>query len=81
MTITEDKKSRIKTKYTFIEGGFSLVDVVVSVAIMVALSVGGFVAYTGLVNSAKEAAEESKKTVLVEEEKLQNQDEDQIYRR
>lgn len=81
MKTIEDKKSRIKTKYTLTESGFSLVDVVVSVAIMVALSVGGFVAYTGLVNSAKEAAEESKKTVLVEEEKLQNQDEDQIYRR
>lgn len=77
----EDKKSRIKAKYTFTESGFSLIDVVVSVAIMVALSVGGFVVYTGLVNSAQEAAEESKKTVLVEEEKLQNQDEDQIYRR
>lgn len=81
MKTIEDKKTRIKAKYTFIESGFSLVDVVVSVAIMVALSVGGFVVYTGLVNSAQEAAEESKKTVLVEEEKLQNQDEDQIYRR
>lgn len=38
------------------EGGFSLIDVVVTVAIIVALSVGGFIAYTGLVTSAKEAA-------------------------
>lgn len=38
------------------EGGFSLIDVVVTVAIIVALSVGGFIAYTGLVNQAKVAA-------------------------
>lgn len=38
------------------EGGFSLIDVVVTVAIIVALSIGGFVAYTGLVTNAKNAA-------------------------
>ena len=38
------------------EGGFSLIDVVVTVAIIVALSVGGFIAYTGLIASAKDAA-------------------------
>lgn len=38
------------------EGGFSLIDVVVTVAIIVALSVGGFVAYTGLIDNAKKAA-------------------------
>ncbi len=38
------------------EGGFSLIDVVVTVAIIVALSVGGFVAYNGLIDSAKKAA-------------------------
>ncbi len=38
------------------ERGFSLIDVVVTVAIIVALSVGGFVAYNGLVNSAKQGA-------------------------
>ena len=38
------------------EGGFSLIDVVVTVAIIVALSVGGFVAYTGIVDNAKQAA-------------------------
>lgn len=38
------------------EGGFSLIDVVVTVAIIVALSVGGFVAYTGIVDNAKKAA-------------------------
>jgi len=37
------------------EGGFSLIDVVVTVAIIVALSVGGFVAYSGIVDSAKSA--------------------------
>ena len=38
------------------EGGFSLIDVVVTVAIIVALSVGGFVAYSGIVDNAKAAA-------------------------
>ena len=38
------------------ENGFSLIDVVVTVAIIVALSVGGFVAYTGIVGNAKQAA-------------------------
>lgn len=38
------------------EQGFSLIDVVVTVAIIVALSVGGFVAYNGLINSAKQGA-------------------------
>lgn len=38
------------------ESGFSLIDVVVTVAIIVALSVGGFIAYTGLVDQAKQGA-------------------------
>ena len=38
------------------EGGFSLIDVVVTVAIIVALSVGGFVTYAGIVDNAKKAA-------------------------
>jgi type II secretory pathway pseudopilin PulG len=38
------------------EGGFSLIDVVVTVAIIVALSVGGFVAYSSLVSNAKQGA-------------------------
>lgn len=38
------------------EGGFSLIDVVVTVAIIVALSVGGFVTYAGIVDNAKSAA-------------------------
>lgn len=38
------------------EGGFSLIDVVVTVAIIVALSVGGFVTYSGIVDNAKSAA-------------------------
>lgn len=38
------------------EGGFSLIDVVVTVAIIVALSVGGFVSYSGIVENAKAAA-------------------------
>lgn len=37
------------------ESGFSLIDVVVTVAIIVALSVGGFVAYSGIVTQAKAA--------------------------
>jgi len=41
------------------EGGFSLIDVVVTVAIIVALSVGGFIAYSGLVQNAKTAATEA----------------------
>lgn len=38
------------------ENGFSLIDVVVTVAIIVALSVGGFVSYSGIVDHAKQAA-------------------------
>jgi len=38
------------------ESGFSLIDVVVTVAIIVALSVGGFVAYSGIIDTAKTAA-------------------------
>lgn len=38
------------------ENGFSLIDVVVTVAILVALSVGGFFAYNGLVANAKQGA-------------------------
>lgn len=38
------------------EKGFSLIDVVVTVAIIVALSVGGFVSYSGIVDHAKQAA-------------------------
>ena len=38
------------------EGGFSLIDVVITVAIIVALSVGGFVTYNGIVDNAKNAA-------------------------
>lgn len=38
------------------EGGFSLIDVVITVAIIVALSVGGFVTYNGIVDNAKQAA-------------------------
>lgn len=46
-----------KTSFKSIkEDGFSLIDVVVTVAIIVALSVGGFIAYTGIVDNAKNAA-------------------------
>ena len=38
------------------ESGFSLIDVVVTVAIIVAISVGGFIAYNGIVNHAKQGA-------------------------
>lgn len=38
------------------EGAFSLIDVVVTVAIVVALSVGGFIAYSGIVENAKSSA-------------------------
>jgi type II secretory pathway pseudopilin PulG len=38
------------------EAGFSLIDVVVTVAIIVALSVGSFVGYSGLVSQAKQGA-------------------------
>lgn len=38
------------------ENGFSLIDVVVTVAIIVALSVGGFLAYSGIVGNAKQGA-------------------------
>ena len=37
------------------ESGFSLIDVVVTVAIIVALSIGGFVTYTGIVDHANQA--------------------------
>lgn len=50
---TDSLKARAAAKN---EGGFSLIDVVVTVAIIVALSVGGFVAYNGLIESAKSAA-------------------------
>lgn len=36
--------------------GFSLIDVVVTVAIIVALSIGGFVGYGAIVNNAKQGA-------------------------
>jgi Tfp pilus assembly protein PilE len=38
------------------EAGFSLIDVVVTVAIIIALSVGGFLGYQGLVSQAKQGA-------------------------
>lgn len=38
------------------QGGFSLIDVVVTVAIIVALTVGGFIAYGAIVNQAKQGA-------------------------
>lgn len=38
------------------ERGFSLIDVVITVAIIVALSVGGFVTYNGIVDNAKQGA-------------------------
>jgi type II secretory pathway pseudopilin PulG len=38
------------------ETGFSLIDVVVTVAIIIALSVGGFFAYNGLLDQAKQGA-------------------------
>lgn len=44
--------ARLRSK----EDGFSLIDVVVTVAIIVALSVGGFVSYNGIVNHAKQGA-------------------------
>lgn len=40
------------------ESGFSLIDVVVTVAIIVAISVGGFIAYNGIVLNAKQGAVE-----------------------
>lgn len=81
MKNTENKNPifNLNSKYT--DGGFSLVEAVVSVVIMVGLFVGGFVVYSGLVSSAREAAENDKKTILIEEEKIPNQDEDQPYRR
>lgn len=36
--------------------GFSLIDVVITVAIVVALSVGGFIAYNGVVDNARQAS-------------------------
>lgn len=38
------------------EKGFSLIDVVITVAVIVALSVGGFVTYNGIVDNAKQGA-------------------------
>lgn len=38
------------------ERGFSLIDVVITVAIIVALSVGGFVVYNGIVDNTKQGA-------------------------
>lgn len=38
------------------ESGFSLIDVVVTVAIIVAISAGGFIAYNGIVHNAKQGA-------------------------
>lgn len=38
------------------ESGFSLIDVVVTVAIIVAISVGGFIAYNGIIMNAKQGA-------------------------
>lgn len=44
------------------DGGFSLIDVVVTVAIVVALSTGGFLSYTVLIENAKKGATESTAT-------------------
>ncbi len=41
------------------EKGFSLIDVVVTVAIVIALSVGGMVSYSGVIHSAKQAVVKS----------------------
>lgn len=38
------------------EKGFSLIDVVITVAVIVALSVGAFVTYNGIVENAKQGA-------------------------
>ena len=38
------------------ERGFSLIDVVITVAVIVALSVGGFVVYNGIVDNTKQGA-------------------------
>lgn len=53
--ISETFKARRAAKLQA-EDGFSLIDVVVTVAIVVALSVGGFIAYNGIVGNAQEAA-------------------------
>lgn len=38
------------------ERGFSLIDVVITVAVIVALSVGGFITYNGIVDNTKQGA-------------------------
>lgn len=53
--ISETFKARRAAKLQA-EDGFSLIDVVVTVAIIVALSVGGFIAYNGIVGNAQDAA-------------------------
>jgi len=52
MDSLKTRVERLKSR----EDGFSLIDVVVTVAIIVALSVGGFVSYSGIVNHAKQGA-------------------------
>lgn len=52
MDSLKNRVARLKSR----EEGFSLIDVVVTVAIIVALSVGGFVSYNGIVNNAKQGA-------------------------
>jgi len=52
MDSLKNRVSRLQNR----EAGFSLIDVVVTVAIIVALSVGGFVAYGSLVSNAKQGA-------------------------
>lgn len=49
----------IKARLAGDEKGFSLIDVVITVAIVVALSVGGFIAYNGIVDNARQAAVEA----------------------
>jgi len=53
--ISESFKARRAAKLQA-EDGFSLIDVVVTVAIIVALSVGGFIAYNGIISNAQKAA-------------------------
>ena len=52
MNNLKNRVSRLQDR----EAGFSLIDVVVTVAIIVALTVGGFVAYGSLVSNAKQGA-------------------------
>lgn len=52
MDSLKNRVARLKSR----DEGFSLIDVVVTVAIIVALSVGGFVSYNGIVNNAKQGA-------------------------